>query len=281
MEFFVKAMINDSLGVICNAHVVHADKSPKGALDDNCLLLANLAAVAVDFPKTGKVASIPYNLRIKEFPDFLEKDEAVTYKSEKIIGELYRSVTKFVQAEVEEHRHADHAPELDPVYDTDLQVPGYERFLEEAWASKVSYDQQLRGLMSHFNVRWEADVITGRMNLQAQGSSRHRADMKERMIYAYAGLSREFQDGFKKAAADALADGGSIDTELEVQAKMASAMYHVTYDREWQQKASDLLDGSEDAGARPLFSFPWLAAHILAQIKSFKLQEWQRLNQVL
>lgn len=287
MDFFVKAMINDSLGVISNAHVVHADRSPLGALDENCLLLAHLAATAVDFPKTGKVATMPHNLRIKEFPDFMEKDDSVTYKSDKIIGELYRSVTKFVKEEVEQHRHADHAAELDPVYDTDLQVAGYEQYLEDAWATKVSYDQQLRGLMSYFNVKREADIITGRMNPQAGGSSRYKSDMKERMIHAYAGLSKEFQAGFYKSASDAASascgDDSSMvlaDTELEFQAKLASAMYHVTYNHEWKHKASALLDDSEDAGARPLLSFPWIAAPVLSQIKFMKLLEFQHLNQV-
>lgn len=285
MEFFVKAMINDSLGIISNAHLVHADRSPLGALDEKCLHLAHLAATAVDFPKTGKVAIMPYSLRIQEFPDFMEKDEAVTYHSNKVIGELYRSVTKFVSKEVEHHRHADHAAELDPVYDDDLQVPGYEQYLEDAWATKVSYDQQLRGLMSHFNVNREADIITGRMQLQARGSSRQKSDMKERMIHAQAGLRKEFQADFYKFAAAAAAAATSAscedssmvaaDSELDIQAKLASAMYHVTYDSEWKQKAVALLDDS-DAGARPLISFPWIAAPVLAQIKYMRMRDLQR-----
>lgn len=286
MEFFVKAMINDSLGVICNAHVVHADRSPLGALDENCLLLAQLAATAVDFPKTGKAATMPYYLRIKEFPDFMEKDESVTYQSDKIIGELYRSVTKFVKEEVGQHRHADHAEiPVDPAYDPDLQVPGYEQYLEDAWAIKVSYDQNLRGLMSHFNVKREADVITGRMNLQARGSSRHKSDLKERMIHAYSALCKEFQAEFYRAASeyasvnsseeDSMVAAESLENSrlLDVTPKLASAWYHVTYSHEWKQKALALLNDSEDAGARPLLSFPWIAAKILAKIKYMKLQE--------
>ncbi|CAI5505552.1 unnamed protein product [Closterium sp. Naga37s-1] len=52
-RFFVDHMLNDSVGIICNAHVVHADQSPDGAFDDNCLTLARQAALAFDFPKTG------------------------------------------------------------------------------------------------------------------------------------------------------------------------------------------------------------------------------------
>ncbi|KAG0556960.1 hypothetical protein KC19_11G091000 [Ceratodon purpureus] len=289
MEFFVKAMINDSLGVICNAHVVHADRSPLGALDENCLLLAQLAATAVDFPKTGKAATMPHYLRIKEFPDFMEKDESVTYQSDKIIGELYRSVTKFVKEEVDKHRHADHAEiPVDPAYDSDLQVPGYEQYLEDAWATKVLYDQNLRGIMSHFNVKREADVITGRMNLQSRGSSRQKSDLKERMIHAYAALCKEFQAEFYKSASEYASVKSSSEESmvaaesnselensrlLDITPKLASAWYHVTYNREWKQKALDLLNDTEDAGARPLLSFAWIAAPILAKIKYMKLQE--------
>nr|GEX17474.1 transcription elongation factor TFIIS-like [Tanacetum cinerariifolium] len=39
--------VNDSLGTICNAHVVHADMSDCGALDEKCIKLAELAAIAV------------------------------------------------------------------------------------------------------------------------------------------------------------------------------------------------------------------------------------------
>ena len=290
MEFFVKALLNDSLGVICNAHVVHADKSPLGALDENCLLLSQLAATAVDFPKTGKAATMPHHLRIREFPDFMEKDEAVTYESNKIIGELYRSVTKFVKVEVEQNRHADHAEiPVDLAYDPDLQVPGYEQYLEDAWATKVSYDQNLRGLMSHFNMKREADVITGRMNLQTRGSSRQQSDLKERMIHAYSALCKEFQAEFYKSASEyasvksdeesMVAPESTSELEnsrlLDVTPKLASAWYHVTYNHGYKQKALALLNDSEAAGARPLLSFPWIAAPILAKIKFTKLQSRQ------
>ncbi|CAN4076371.1 unnamed protein product [Withania somnifera] len=56
IQFFSKNMVQESLGEICNAHVVHADLCELGALDEKCLKLAELAALAVDFPKTGKLS---------------------------------------------------------------------------------------------------------------------------------------------------------------------------------------------------------------------------------
>jgi len=50
-------MVSEILGPISNAHVVHADRSKYGAMDDKCIKLAELAATAVDFPKTGKIVT--------------------------------------------------------------------------------------------------------------------------------------------------------------------------------------------------------------------------------
>jgi RNA-dependent RNA polymerase len=47
IEFFARNMVNENLGAICNAFVVHADSNEYGAVDENCITLA------VDFPKTG------------------------------------------------------------------------------------------------------------------------------------------------------------------------------------------------------------------------------------
>ncbi|PQM32728.1 RNA-dependent RNA polymerase 6 [Prunus yedoensis var. nudiflora] len=85
-------MTNENLGPICNAHVVHADRSDDGALDENCLKLAELAALAVDFPKTGKIVSLPHHLKPRLYPDFLGKEDNQSYKSTKILGRLYRKV---------------------------------------------------------------------------------------------------------------------------------------------------------------------------------------------
>ena len=64
-------MVNENLGSICNAHVVHADLSEYGALDEKCIHLVELAATAVDFPKTGKTVSMPAQLKPKLYLDFM------------------------------------------------------------------------------------------------------------------------------------------------------------------------------------------------------------------
>jgi RNA-dependent RNA polymerase len=51
-DFFVKHAINNNLGQIANAWLIHADM--KGAGCQECLDLAQLHSRAVDFPKTGE-----------------------------------------------------------------------------------------------------------------------------------------------------------------------------------------------------------------------------------
>ena len=140
-KFFTKHMVNENLGTICHAHVVHADLSEYGALDEKCIKLAELTATAVDFPKTGKIVTMPFELKPKMYPDFMEKEEFQSYKSEKILGKLYRQVVDANDKDVV-------ASELKFVpqailYDTDLHIPRSTNFITDAWSHKCSYDGEL------------------------------------------------------------------------------------------------------------------------------------------
>ncbi|KAL0284021.1 UNVERIFIED_CONTAM: RNA-dependent RNA polymerase 1 [Sesamum angustifolium] len=95
-EYFTNYIVNDSLGIISNAHTVFADKEESMALSESCLALARLFSIAVDFPKTGVPAEIPSHLRVLHersgrrsydpdmevdgFKDYI--DEAFDYKTE-------------------------------------------------------------------------------------------------------------------------------------------------------------------------------------------------------
>ncbi|EXB53890.1 RNA-dependent RNA polymerase 1 [Morus notabilis] len=75
MEYFADYLVDDNLGIISNAHTVFADKEPKKARSKECIELAKLSSIAVDYPKTGVAAIIPGHLRAKEYPDFMEKTD--------------------------------------------------------------------------------------------------------------------------------------------------------------------------------------------------------------
>jgi hypothetical protein len=52
-----------------------ADTLPRGAWEPDCLRLAAFHSTAVDFPKTGIPAVLPLDLKVAEYPDFMEKKD--------------------------------------------------------------------------------------------------------------------------------------------------------------------------------------------------------------
>lgn len=254
--------MNENLGVICNAHVVHADQSELGALDEKCLQLAELAAIAVDFPKTGKIVSMPSTLKPKLYPDFMGKDEFRSYKSEKVLGILYRKIVDFSVGNVDSGEHSC-MPEDIP-YDTDLGIPGSEDFVTDAWNIKCSYDGQLNALLGQFKVSTEEEVVTGHVWSMPKYSSRKLGDLKEKLKHAYTALHKEFRRFFEATGTDLEL---LTDEEKNVlYEQKASAWYQVTYHPRWVKKSEAL--GDPDGDRVPVrLSFAWIAVDYLARIK--------------
>ncbi|KAH0989580.1 hypothetical protein GBA52_001063 [Prunus armeniaca] len=180
IDFFVKNMTNENLGPICNAHVVHADRSDYGALDENCLKLAELAALAVDFPKTGKIVTLPQHLKPRLYPDFLGKEDNQSYKSTKILGRLYRKVRDAYDEDAATTSELHYVPSDIP-YDMDLEVPGAADFIFDAWEKKCSYDGQLKGLMGQYKVKREEEIVTGHVWSIPKSNSKKQGELKERL----------------------------------------------------------------------------------------------------
>ncbi|PWW73042.1 RdRP-domain-containing protein [Tuber magnatum] len=120
VDFFLEFMENNLLGMISSRHLITADKKVEGVHHPDCLKLAELASIAVDFPKTGIKASksdFPKatlarpdfmapgpRILIKKEPGFLEENAVpddddddedtpiLYYESEKVLGKLYREI---------------------------------------------------------------------------------------------------------------------------------------------------------------------------------------------
>ncbi|KAG0489161.1 hypothetical protein HPP92_007972 [Vanilla planifolia] len=262
IDFFVRSMVSENVGVICNAHVVHADLSEFGAMDERCIQLAELAAIAVDFPKTGMKAEMPQSLKPKLYPDFMEKHEHQSYKSEKILGKLYRAIR---DAATESSLQPDStSSHKDIPYDKDLEVPGASDFLAAAWEDKCIYDSHVNALMGHYRIRAEAEVVTGEISSLPKCNSRKQGELKERIRKAYAGLRGEFRAVFEAVEPN----GGLLSDEeknLLLEFK-ASAWYQVTYHPDWMKRAQE-LSLPDVAEVSPRLSFAWIAADYLAGIK--------------
>ncbi|XP_021769354.1 RNA-dependent RNA polymerase 6-like [Chenopodium quinoa] len=264
IEFFTRNMVNENLGTICNAHVVHADLTPYGALDEKCLTLAELAALAVDFPKTGKVVTMPNELKPKMYPDFMGKPETQSYKSDKILGRLYRIILDAYDEDSYLSPELNVSPK-DITYDTDLEVPGSDDFTNEAWGLKCSYVGQLCGLLEQYKVSNEEEIVTGHVWSMPRSSSKKQGELKEKLKHAYSCLKREFRQHFDKLGADF----EHLDDEEKnsIYEKKASAWYQVTYHSEWVKKSMEVLGPDDEEQVNVILSFAWVPADYLARIK--------------
>ncbi|GER31869.1 RNA-dependent RNA polymerase [Striga asiatica] len=255
-EYFTNYMVNDSLGIIANAHTVFADCEPEKGMSKPCLDLAHLFSIAVDFPKTGVPADIPSHLRVKSYPDFMEKPDKPTYESNRIIGKLFREVK-------------DLAPHTAPIrsftrdvaqraYDPDLEVPGFQDYVDEAFDYKTEYDYKLGNLMEYYGIKTEAEILSG--GIMKMSKTFDRRKDAEAVGAAVRSLRNEARAWFRR--------GSESD---EPRAK-ASAWYHVAYHPEFWGKYNVGLKRDH------YISFPWCVYDRLVRIKR---EAWRIKNEGL
>lgn len=250
-------MINDTLGAISTAHLVHADREPDKARSENCLALATLHSMAVDFAKTGAPAEMPRSLKPREFPDFMQRGEKGMYSSVGVLGKLYRAaVNSTVQARSKSVWSKEMAA---AAYDHEVEVNGFEAFLSVAQIHKEMYEEKMSLLMSYYEVESEDEIMTGNIRNKAmflQRDNRRFGDMKERIVLSFKTLKKEAKEWFENSC------------KADEQQRLASAWYHVTYHPNFFQESMNSL------------SFPWVVGDILLRVKSrnkfLKSREIQR-----
>lgn len=248
-------MVNDNLGIIAHAHVAFADKEPRKAMSKPCTELAKLHSIAVDFAKTGIPAEIPPHLRVKEYPDFMEKADNITYESPNVIGKLFREI---------KHKAPERISLNNPFtlevarqsYDPDMEVYGFEDYLIDAFDYKTQYDNKLGNMMDYFGIKTEAEIISG--SLMKLTKSFHRSRDAEAIGIVVRSLRNEARKWFN--------ENGDDD---DVYAK-ASAWYYVTYHHTYW--------GTYNEGmGRPHFlSFPWCVYDKLIHIKKEKVKSKEK-----
>ena len=267
MKYFAEFMVNNSLGMLCNAHVVFADMEPQKARSPECLQLAKLSSIAVDFPKTGIPAVLPAELRPQAYPDFMEKKEKPMYKSQGIIGKLFRLVaTENVPEQIYFTRR-----EAAEYYDTDLELDGFHIYIDEALSSKNSYDDMLLNLMHQYDVKSEAEMFSGNILSLSKWYKKHVGDVKEKIVRAMKSLRKEVRSWSKDYNVDfeeEIYDDSTATWSYEELAK-ASAWYHVTYHPEYVPR--DVGEDNEH-----LISFPWVVYDKLVHIKKMGIRGYSR-----
>lgn len=245
-KFFVDYMINDTLGAISTAHLIHADREPDKAFNEKCLQLATLHSMAVDFAKTGAPAEMPRVLRPREFPDFMERPEKPTYISSGVLGKLYRATVASKMLESSNFVRSEKIDETS--YDQDLEVSGFEAFIKTAENHRDHYIEKLSALMNYYEAQTEDEILTGNLRIRAaylQRDNRRYGDMKDRILVELKSLQREAKEWFNSSC------------KVEEHQQMASAWYHVTYHPSYYSRETVKF-----------LSFPWIKGDILLSIKS-------------
>ncbi|KAK9930038.1 hypothetical protein M0R45_027097 [Rubus argutus] len=239
-------------------------RTRKKAMSAKCRKLAKLHSDAVDSPKTGVLVKLPPSLRVKEYPDFMEKIDKRTYMSKRVIGKLFRQVK---DVDLGSHSHSfkfkSFTREVAMMfYDPDMEVDGFKDFIDDAINFKSEYDYKLGNLMDYFGIKTEAELLSGNIT-NASKFFHKRKDCLDLIIYAVRSLMKEARMlFFETLKSDDQSDFGTdIDN---VYAAKASAWYHVTYHpRYWGCYNKGMARGH-------FLSFPWCAVDMLIQIKRGK-----------
>lgn len=238
-------MINDTLGAISTAHLVRADREPDKARSENCLQLATLHSMAVDFAKTGAPAEMPRYLKPREFPDFMARTEKPMYVSTGALGKLYRATIETCPTS---HKFIWSRDIAEECYDAELVVDGFESYLKMAESHRETYTEKLSGLMHYYGAESEDEILTGNLHKKAsylQRDNRRYGDMKDRISLSVKSLQKEAKGWFDSSC-----------VENEQHRSLASAWYHVTYHPNFFHEGFNFL------------SFPWIVGDVLLGIKS-------------
>nr|APO15851.1 RNA-dependent RNA polymerase 1 [Sesuvium portulacastrum] len=254
MEYFANYIINDSLGIIANAHTAFADKEPGKAMSSSCIELAKLFSIAVDFPKTGVPAVIPRNLYVKEYPDFMEKPDKPTYESVNVIGKLFREVKE----------RSPQAPSIRRFtleiamrsYDRDMEYDGFEDHLADAHYYKSQYDFKLGNLMEYYGIKTEAEILSG--NIMRMSNSFDRRKDVEAITMAVRSLRKEARTWFNEKGTDSSSGADNMYAK-------ASAWYHVTYHPSYWGSYNEGMNRDH------FLSFPWSVYDRLITIKKNRM----------
>eukprot|EP01036_Dinobryon_divergens_P034994 gene34994-45294_t len=256
VHFFVNYIRNDNLGVIANAHLVFADLSCEKAASKECIHLAKLHSTAVDFVKSGIPAVMERELKVKQYPSFLEKQFQISYESPNILGQIYTIAMKKktssynmmggVRLKVEER----------------FLIEGFQAYLEDAIDNMSDYNNRLWRIMQRYGVLDEMEILSGHVRNFSRKvcpkGGKGKDEVLKRLARDIKVLRKYFWDVFWEefSTTNEEQDGEDGDAgrkggphyyyPVEVR-KKAAAWYFETYNQE-------VFDYP------PLVSFPWIVA---------------------
>ncbi|KAG6426193.1 hypothetical protein SASPL_110412 [Salvia splendens] len=167
-EYFTNYILNESLGMIANAHIVFADKEPSMASSSPCLELA-------------------------KYPDFMEKLDKPTCESKGVIGKLFREV-KDLATDTTSLKFTKEVARSS--YDADMEIDGFRDYIEEAFNHKTRYDCELGNLMDYYGIKTEGEILSRAIMKMSKTFDRRKST--EAIGAAVKSLRNEARSWFKK-----------------------------------------------------------------------------------
>ncbi|CAF1202197.1 unnamed protein product [Rotaria sordida] len=159
-NFFGEYIAADNLGLIANSHLALSDQLEDGVRNKNCLQLAKMHSVAVDFAKKGVNAPhLTKELRPSQYPHFMEKNDKPTYHSKSILGQLHDKIP-FYGSDI----HIDEEEEIRATSSFPYKsffIAGDKNYIKDARIIKGEYDRDILRIMRQYGIQNEAEIVSG------------------------------------------------------------------------------------------------------------------------
>lgn len=259
-EFFVNYIKYDSLGLISNAWKAWAhdhDNNPEGIFGNVCLELAEMHSKAVDFAKSGVACKMQAKYHPKRYPDFMQKTKTRSFRSETAVGKIFRYAARFQR---ESGRPATYNPIMNTVYDPCMKLPRFKtEYLNVAEEVKKHYDNDLRSIMTRFDISTEYEVYTAFILFKDDlAKTVNEYGLREEVSFQFDLLKKKYtQEYLEKCALSNQSAFDSSEYEERINSAVA-ATYDVTYD----QRVKSVGNGTTEV----LISFPYLFSSRLCQL---------------
>ncbi|KAJ1560590.1 hypothetical protein HK096_008009 [Nowakowskiella sp. JEL0078] len=288
-DFIGEYITNDRLGQISNLHLACSDFHPEGVEHPDCIHLAKMASIAVDFPKTGISASHSRKIKLDTYPHFMYHRTKKSYISEKILGKLFDAVEnpnlendRILKYQVSQTGRV----KADPRF----LYPGWTNYLKLAINFFSQYAWDIESLIDRYRLQSEVECVTGtivswsRIENRSTGqklgavqgrkkfevSSAVSQAMSEIISYYRMKMIQVTNINKSEPKIDIEAMDSKIDLENKENWKRASAWYFVAYADEEQRRIykADWAEMEEECeiwqdDTYPMLSFPWIVGDIL------------------
>ncbi|XP_023239918.1 probable RNA-dependent RNA polymerase 1 isoform X2 [Centruroides sculpturatus] len=270
VKFFCKFIKEYNLGKLANAHLAWADKEYDGVMSKKCINIAKKYSKCLDFAKTGVNETLSHDEYVSEYPDFFDKKiEKDSYRSTKILGQLYRC-SKIVQLGFQEFVESEYDTPNYKHYrlDDDLLYDSREIYIRSAKKAYRKYKRKVETMLTQYGIDTEAELLSGYIcNMHKYVTENQELNDLQLIEVRVKMLVKEMRKDFvSEFVNDEEYDEKTILENLygsehkEKVFQKASAWYQVTYD-ETQREETNIKK------RRYYLGLPWTITDVLNTMK--------------